>query len=209
MGNFAEYIKKHKLLVGGGVLAAIILWLVLRSSSSGSSSPADHTLALAQLQAAANQQNAQISGQVEAANLSASSQQNQAQIAANVQEEQVQAELQAQQDTTAANLTADIFNKGSDNAIYQAEIDAANQEYLANEQLQATLAPTALATAKLGGRANSQTGEAELATIFGQGSTATSTLNSSLGAASIASTIENTKLLQGLEGVGGSVLGGL
>lgn len=207
MEKFSEFLKKHKLAVGGAVIGLVLLWL-LRSGSSGSGS-SSNAAQLAQIQAASNLQNAQIAGQVQAASISAQSQQNQAQIAANAQEAQTQAELQAQQDQTAAALTAHLYDTGSNNAIYQSEISAANEESLAYDELVKTLAPVALKTAQMGGRANSQTGEAELATIFGQGATATSTLNESLGAASIASTIANEKLTQSLISTGAGLIPGL
>jgi len=78
MSKVTEFISKHKTAVGLGAAGLILLWLLTRGSSSGGTSGgAVNPLQLAQLEAANNQQNAQIGAQEYATQTQAQLQQNQ------------------------------------------------------------------------------------------------------------------------------------
>jgi len=102
--NAAEFIGKHKLVLGLGG-GAIVLWLLLRGgSSSASSSGGGNFAQIAQLQAAQNIQMAQLQAQ-----------QNTAALSAQVQQNQNTDALQAHQDDLAASIAATAYSANVEN----------------------------------------------------------------------------------------------
>lgn len=112
-----EFFKKHPM--GSAIAAVFVFVLVYYLSSKGSSgsaaaaSTADPTLAIAQLNAAQNQQNAQIGAQLQAAQLSADVQNTQTTLQAQVANNQIAAQANATAQGNAAQVAlANIATNG-------------------------------------------------------------------------------------------------
>jgi len=206
MSKVTEFISKHKTAVGLGAAGLILLWLLTRGSSSGGTSGgAVNPLQLAQLEAANNQQNAQIGAQEYATQTQAQLQQNQNnealeseqdQLAASVVGTAYSAQAQEQQTSASAALYEDLINTGAQEQLGQLQDET---------QLEEELAPQAIALTNKGGR--TQAGVNELALILGQGNVGS--YNAGTASASIASTLETGSIINNLTKGASSVLTGL
>jgi hypothetical protein len=197
MADVGAWIKQHKTALAVGTAGVVGLWLIFRNSSSaGSGNPA---LQIAQTQEQQNLQMAQIQAQ-----------QNEATIGAQTQVDQTNAQLQGEQNQLAVEAALGLAQNGSQTSLEEQQLADAESQQQAYDSLLGPGIAQANAIIGQGGKVNAETGINEIALLLQEeGASGINSLNTGTTEESLASQLENLKLLQGLEGIGGSALGGL